>query len=450
MGVFLALGGTVTNEASGTIDGNWGFGAVGAAATLINYGTIISHATLGASAAFLDFGGSLTNAAGGVIRNAAGVGVYATGASAAVFNAGTIVGGSNGIELREGGYVSNAAAGTVSSGLNAAVYVGGGAGTVANAGLITSSVRSGVYVHQGGMVVNQAGATISGARGIYIEGGSGTVVNQGLTLGGTLAPDVELLSGGYINNGLSGTIATVQQTDIFVAGQPGVLVNSGLISGGVALAVQLADGGFVTNQSTGTIVSDLGGVWSANAPVTVANAGTIIGFNSGIKLAAGGFVTNQAGGTIAGGFLYGGILIAGGAGTVVNAGSIAGTGSNIDAVTLAAGYSNLVVIDPGAAFTGIVNGGNTIGASAASTLELASGASAGTLTGLGSKYIEFAQTTIDSDANWTLTGSTYLAAGATLTNLGTLTLSGASLGGAATVIDDGPSCSIHRRSTRRA
>ena len=69
-------------------------------------------------------------------------------------------------------------------------------------------------------------------------------------------------------------------------------------------------------------------------------------------------------------------------GTVTNSGTISG---GHDAITIAAGGTGRVVIDPGAVFTGTVNGGNTIGGASISTLELASGASAGTLSGLGSK-----------------------------------------------------------------
>ena len=103
-------------------------------------------------------------------------------------------------------------------------------------------------------------------------------------------------------------------------------------------------------------------------------------------------ITNQTGGAISGG---------------------------TDAVKFAAGHTNRLVIDPGAAFTGTVDGGNTIGAASISTLELASGASAGTLSGLGAQYINFAQVTIDAGATWMLSGSQ--TGFATLSNAGTVT-----------------------------
>ena len=130
-----------------------------------------------------------------------------------------------------------------------------------------------------------------------------------------------------------------------------------------------------------------------------------------------------------------GIYVSGGAGTVINAGSIAGT--TADAIQFAAGHTNLLVTDPGASFSGTVDGGNTIGAAFVSTLELASGTVAGTLSGVGSKYIDFVQTTIDTGASWALTGANTLASGTTLTNNGTLTFLNASLSGAGGIVNNG-------------
>jgi hypothetical protein len=75
-----------------------------------------------------------------------------------------------------------------------------------------------------------------------------------------------------------------------------------------------------------------------------------------------------------------------------------------------------VVIDPNAVFSGTVNGRNAIDAAVVSTLELASAGSVGTLSGLGTKYVDFAQVTVDAGAQWTLTGANTLAAGYTLTD----------------------------------
>ena len=71
-----------------------------------------------------------------------------------------------------------------------------------------------------------------------------------------------------------------------------------------------------------------------------------------------------------------------------------------------------------------MTGGNTIGAAQVSTLELASAGSAGTLSGLGTQFVDFAQVTVDAGAQWILAGANTLVAGATLTNAGTLTDAG--------------------------
>jgi antigen 43 len=185
--------------------------------------------------------------------------------------------------------------------------------------------------------------------------------------------------------------------------QGGTLVNYGFISGGSGVyagaGVVVGNlGTYISNASTGTIAG--GGIIDHFGSVNIVNAGKILGFTASntygaIYLKGGGSVTNLSTGTISpvGGTAYG-IKIAAGAGTVTNAGYINGGGGN--AVSLAAGYTNLVVVDPGARFHGIVNGGTT----AHSTLELGSGATTGTLTGFNSEYINFGTLTFAPSAQW--------------------------------------------------
>ena len=75
-------------------------------------------------------------------------------------------------------------------------------------------------------------------------------------------------------------------------------------------------------------------------------------------------------------------------------------------------------------FNGLVDGGNTVGSTILSTLELASGASTGTLSGFGTKYIDFGRITIDSGASWVLTGNNVLAVGVSIANSGSLVIAG--------------------------
>ncbi len=67
-----------------------------------------------------------------------------------------------------------------------------------------------------------------------------------------------------------------------------------------------------------------------------------------------------------------------------------------------AGYTGRLVIDPGAVFVGTVDGGNTIGAATVSTLELGSGA--GTLSGIGTQFINFGSIAFDQGADWFIEG----------------------------------------------
>ena len=98
--------------------------------------------------------------------------------------------------------------------------------------------------------------------------------------------------------------------------------------------------------------------------------------------------------------------------TLTNAGTI--SGSSGTAVSFAGG-GNRLIVDPGAVFTGIVNGGT-----GGDTLELGSAASTGTLSGLGTSFTGFDSVTVDSAATWLLTGTNTLGIGTTLTNFGTL------------------------------
>jgi hypothetical protein len=207
---------------------------------------------------------------------------------------------------------------------------------------------------------------------------------------------------------------------------------SGTSMSGVTLTQAADNPALVTGTITVASGTALYGVddmaWS------VTNAG-LVGSEAGygVSLAAGGSVTNQATGTIYG--TQAGVKITGAAGTVVNAGSIAGSGTAADAVSLAAGYANTVIVDPGASFIGTVDGGNAPGSGPASVLELASAAGAGTLTGLGTQYIGFGHITVDAGATWSLTADA-LGGGYVIADAGTLTNTG-SLGSAVTLAANG-------------
>ena len=188
----------------------------------------------------------------------------------------------------------------------------------------------------------------------------------------------------------------------------------------------------VTNAASASITGYYHAVVISGGAGAVVNDGDIAVTSTaetGVKLKSGGSVTNVASATIMA--TYRAIDIYGGPATVVNDGSIVAASSGT-AVAFASGYLNRVTVDPGAVFRGLVNGGNPIGGAIVSTLELASGTSVGTLSGLGAKYIDFAQITIDAGAKWLWTGANTIAAGATLTELG-----GASLTDTGTLVNNG-------------
>ena len=272
------------------------------------------------------------------------------GAAWTVANQGSIAGGNGaGIDLLGGGLVTNASGATITG--DNAVYIYGGAGTVHNAGTITSATQTGVFLISGGIVTNDAGAHISGAWAIAIDRAPGT------------------------------------------AGLDGTVVNDGTLTGGSEDGVYL-QGGTVTNDTNG-LITGAWGVVSKQA-ATIDNAGTITATaQSAIYLTA-GTVTNLAGGTIAGPI---GVDLRASS-TLDTAGTIIGNAGT--AASFAAGYANLLRLAPGAAFSGLVEGGNTIGATATSTIELTPGI--GTLTGIGTTIRDFANITIDPAAAWRLEG----------------------------------------------
>ena len=376
-------------------------------------------------------GAVLNNAAGGGITGSSGIAVNATGGAITVVNAGAITESATGfsgrgINLAAGGRVTNQSGGTISG--YHAIFGAGSAVTVVNTGAIAGYMFNfegrGIHLTAGGKVTNQSGGTISGYLAVYGSGSSVAVVNAGRIAGSTGLPQgqgVDLFSGGSVTNQSGGTITAYE---IGVHGA-GTVVNYGSIAGhnatiGYGYGVDLPAGGRLTNQSGGAISGHTG--IFVEGVATLVNAGSIAGNTTaangiGVKL-NGGSLTNQSGGTISG---HEGIYDQSGALTVVNAGSIGGATL---AVAFAYGSANRLVIDPGAVFSGTVNGGNNVGAAHVSTLELASSGSAGTLSGFGSQYLNFAQITIDSGASWTLAGSNTIASGVTLSDSGALALIG--------------------------
>ena len=252
-----------------------------------------------------------------------------------------------------------------------------------NQGTIDGGSGSGVDLLAGGTVSNSTGAWIGGVYGVAIQGIAGTVVNAGTIDASAGSAGIFLTHGGSVTNQAGGKI--LGGYGISTKGNAATVLNAGAIVADTAdAAIELSAGGSVTNAAGASLSGNWGIAIQGSASGSVSNAGVITGgAQSGVFL-TGGTVVNQSGGMIGGNWA---VAIVDAAGTVINGGSMVGTGGT--AVTLPAGYANLMEVQPGATFTGAVEGGNTIGAGVASTLELAAGATVGTLAGIGASITEF-------------------------------------------------------------
>ncbi|HET6196412.1 MAG TPA: hypothetical protein VFE12_11675, partial [Acetobacteraceae bacterium] len=134
----------------------------------------------------------------------------------------------------------------------------------------------------------------------------------------------------------------------------------------------------LTVEANATLVVSAGTFTVSNHSVTNALTGSL-SVNNGAVLVLAGSVAND--------------------GTLTNAGTIIGNGGT--ALAFVGNGHNLLVVDPGAVFSGAVVGNW----SAANTLELAAAATAGTLDGLGSNFRNFGSIVLDAGAAWTIGGA---------------------------------------------
>ena len=283
--------------------------------------------------------------------------------------------GSNGIDLKDGGLVTNGVGATISGNADA-ILIGKQTGTVINAGTITAAKFEGVYLNSYGYVSNASTGVISGAdEGVYAANKPVTVVNAG-TISGSVFQGIYLYNGGAVCN--TGGLISGGREGILVTETSGSVGNSGTIAGNTAPGVYLAAGGTITNSVGGLIEGANDGIYVALRAATITNNGVVSGSgNRGVGITLGG------------------------GGTVINGGTITGAGGT--AILFGGGGTNLLVLDPGFAFGGIVAGSTSGGAS--NTLELASASSVGTVSGLGTAVTNFATLQFDSGARWTAEGS---------------------------------------------
>jgi autotransporter-associated beta strand protein len=445
-GVFLANGGSVTNNAGAKITGveegilsSLPFSgdteetvtpvakaALAAPAVAVSNSGTIS----GPTGVEIDNGGQVTNNAGGFIQGTDEDGIVSRPeetlpAPLVVVNSGTIQGAADGIDLAGGGTVTNNAGGTIIGGPeNSAVFSTGGPLTFSNAGKIEGAVILGNFANQATLVTGgtiagdlnlgaDAGSTlildgtgseavsqaVSGLitnNGSVIKQGSGTwVVDKslgnyaggttinagtltealsnalgtgGITVNGntsvlgvsqgvTITNPILLTQGGSIDN--AGRVANPLSGLLAGAGGGNVINEAtGIINNAAGDAILFSAGGTVMNQAGGLIQSQQGaGVDSLAGTTAIVNSGTISGA-TGFKLLGAASVTNNLGGIITG---TGGlaILSSGGSTKISNAGTINGNVSLANA-------ANIAQLFPGSR----INGNLNLGPSAASVLVL--------------------------------------------------------------------------------
>ncbi len=290
-------------------DGVKAFGAT----TVTNSGTIGAYYY----GVHLFDGGLVTN---GSARYTNGViygdvaGVFVSGASIANFA--TIEGsgyGSTGVFLNNGSNLTNGSSSdhyARITGYKAGVSAGGTASTIANFGQIysqgTSSNAVGVVMSGGGSLTNgsthDTSAFIGGYSGVTAAAG-GSVSNFGEIAGNGQAGGygVVFTDGGSLTNGsLASHNAVVEGNGaISFSGAAGTVNNFGDIeglakSGGVS-AIDLADGGSVTNgalSSRSAVISGYDAIIGGGAATNVYNFGTIEAVVEGVAITDGGLVRN--------------------------------------------------------------------------------------------------------------------------------------------------------------
>jgi hypothetical protein len=458
-GISLAGGASFSN--SGTLAGGgehgfevYGLYGEGGPATVRNSGTIVVGNSL-QQGVYLAAGGLMSNAGTiDVTSPGLGIGVDVKSASGTIVNTGLIESSANddhGTYLRFGASFTNGAAGTVSS---PSAVVGYEGATIVNAGTIIDPLGTtgGFAVNLGygnyhlgtNLVVDEPGAVFTG----LVDGGRSGALAGASTLelaSGTQAGSIGGLgqTAGFVH---FGNITIDPGAAWSVTGANSVpnydtLRDSGTLSnaGSLGARVTLAGGG-LTNQAGATIAATLNVNGAVNADTvyaltgaTILNQGAIYGSRHGIYLRAGGTVTNASGGSITGGLL--GVGVYNGAATIINAGTIAALGTVKPAVGLRAGYANRLVVDPGAVFVGGADGGNTQGATIASTLELAAGTTVGSIAyvGYARGFTNFSSVIVDAGASWTMGGADAIGMYQTLNVDGTLALS-SNLGSAGDIV----------------
>jgi len=253
--------------------------------------------------------------------------------------------------------------------------------------------------------------------GVYLEGGTllnyGTIEAQGGGVGVNIVGGGTVVNHGVIADGVGGNIGEMVDFGNFLVSNSGIIegsnyffesgtfANTGTVTDGINLRV----GGEITNSGTLNGVEGYG--------ITLSNSGTVTG---GVETT--GFAGQPGTSTISNahnGVISGSTGIYMYQGTVINAGTIIGTGGV--AVDFTGEAGGLVVDDPGSVFEGKVEVSGSVGGE----LELASGTGIGTLAGADQQFSGFTSVAVEHGAEWNIAGQTTAYAGIEVSNNGTVT-----------------------------
>ncbi len=334
------------------------FGTAIAQWTVTNLGTVEGN---GASGVGVDLaaGGLVVNGGGGVITGGS-VGVATGGIAGSVVNYGVVTGGNYGVSLP----------GPTSALVNFGMLTGGVAvATVTNSGAIDSTaygIRVEALTNSGAIAVSSGSyPSFFSARTLSNSGSIATSDN----ISGTSLVNSGMIYAGLVSFATAANYGLIASSGVLVQGVGGANLNNyGTIEATLYTAVSVSPGGALVNGGYGLIAGTQTGVVmnasSGAAYPAVVNYGTIMG--------------------------YVGISAPGAGAVVTNAGTVIGYGGT--ALSFASS-ADLLVVDPGAVFVGVVAGYG-------STLELAAGYNPGTLSWLGVSFTNFGAVSIDPGAAW--------------------------------------------------
>jgi hypothetical protein len=459
IGVLLDHGGSVTNAASGRVNG----GVSSAAGTLFldNAGYLYA----GGTAVTVHGGATISNAAdASIVGGSKGMQIDKTSLAVTVTNAGKIGGArdprnglgveidadnvvlnnlstgniyapalgamkinGNGVRVTNAGQISansNFGPGilaqrdtivNLSSGVITGFFYGVGlaGGRLTNAGKIESEETVAVMMNGKGSIFNKVGGIITGYQtAVDLNGGAGSTLINGGMISATTGDGV-IIGAATVSNWAKGVITGTN--GVFAAG--GSVTNAGKITGSSADGVQFSHGGALTNVAGASIKGHVDGLAVGGGAGTVTNSGQITGVKAGVLLSTGGSVANKAGGQVtattykgvgmeldgagsvtnqAGGQITAtyGVIIKGGASSITNAGTIAGTFAS---VMFEGGGANTLTLNTGSSLLGAAVGGTVSGASNSLVLK-------GTGTA-NNRFFYFDRLAKQGPGTWTLNGS---------------------------------------------